>query len=75
MLKKDVPETDLVAIKYSLKKFFPKEAQDHFIQENEVCDFHYPVGYYPEKIKALHLKTTQEFEKKINWNQGAVLDI
>lgn len=65
MLRRDVPEMDLVAMKYSLKKFFPKEAQDHFIEEDKINEFHYPVENYPEKIKTLHLKITQEFEKKL----------
>ncbi|XCI74791.1 MAG: DUF2797 domain-containing protein [Flavobacteriales bacterium] len=65
MLRIEIPDTDLLAMKYYLKKFFPKESQDYFIQEDEITHLHYPVENYPEKIETLHLKATKDFEKKL----------
>ncbi|XOD69434.1 MAG: DUF2797 domain-containing protein [Flavobacteriales bacterium AspAUS03] len=70
MIRKKIPDTDLLAMKYHLKEFFPQETQDHFIQEDDITHLHYPVENYPDKIQILHLKEIKDFEKKLMGIKG-----
>lgn len=74
MLKNEVPEIDLVAIKNEVSKYIPDEAKEYFLKDhNIVTDLEYPVLQYPEKVKSINLSKTPLFEYVLKGIKGQYL--
>jgi hypothetical protein len=62
MLKNDVPQLDLTAIKNHLAQYIPDEAKEYYLKDNtKKLDLEFPVLRYPDKIKSLNLIKTPEY--------------
>jgi len=65
MLKNDIEDADLKEWQQKLRKYIPKEAQEYFIENNEVTQINFPVLKYPEKPKSLQIVKEQNYKGKL----------
>ncbi len=71
MLKNDVPQLNLVAIKDHLAQYIPEEAKEFFLKDNtEMLNLDFPVIQYPEKVKSLNLTKAPNYEGKLMGIKG-----
>ncbi|NIJ43663.1 hypothetical protein FHR24_000102 [Wenyingzhuangia heitensis] len=68
MLKNDVADEDLIAVKKELRQYLPEETKEYYINEDLVLDINYPVENYPLKVSSLNLE-------KENFYQGVLKGI
>ncbi|WP_148781925.1 DUF2797 domain-containing protein [Aquimarina intermedia] len=73
MLKNEVVDEDLNAVKHKLKEFLPEEAQPYFIDNNTETELHFPVLAYPKKVKSLTLEKTPEYTGVLKGIKGQYL--
>jgi hypothetical protein len=66
------PES-LVALRSSLKKYIPEEAQDYFLAHEQVLELNFPVTQYPVKLKSLNLSKTPEYKGVLKGIKGQYL--
>lgn len=72
MLKNDVEEVDLEAVKKKVLKKFAKviEKNEATLIDSKVLDFNYPVEQYPEKVKSLNLDKNPEISGTLKGIKG-----
>jgi len=71
MLKNDVPQLNLVAIKDHLTQYIPQEAKDYILKENDkMLNLNFPVVQYPDKVKSLNLTKTPEYQGRLMGIKG-----
>ncbi|WP_310557258.1 DUF2797 domain-containing protein [Flavobacterium sp.] len=74
MLKNEVPESDLVKERASLKYLIPKEVQEFYdINKNEVTQLYFPVLHYPKKVTSLNLDKLPNYSGKLSGIKGQYL--
>ncbi|MDO6737662.1 DUF2797 domain-containing protein [Wenyingzhuangia sp. 2_MG-2023] len=73
MLKNDVVEEDLIAIKEQLKAYLPEEVQQYYVHEDLVLEFNYPVENYPIKVGSLNLEKENFYQGKLIGVKGQYL--
>lgn len=74
MLQPTLPNVDLRAERASLFDKIPSEAQPYFENyQPDLCELHYPVLQYPNKIQSLNLNNTQSFSGKLMGVKGQYL--
>jgi hypothetical protein len=74
MLKNDVPEVDLRAVRDELEQYIPVEAKEYFIKgDAKPTKMEFPVLQYPEKVKSLNLEKTPEYSGKLKGIKGQYL--
>lgn len=66
MLKNDIANADLIAIKSGLKNLIPLEVQDYFdVNQTQLTVLDFPVLEYPKKIQSLNLEKQSSFFGKL----------
>lgn len=74
MLKNEVPNLDLIAIKQHLAQYIPEEAKTFYLEKNaDRLDLNFPVLQYPDKIKSLNLTKTPEYNGTLMGIKGQYL--
>lgn len=73
MLKNDIIDKDLVALRDRLKQYIPDEARDYFIESNTETNLEFPVNRYPEKPKSLNLIKEHSYTGKLVGIKGQYL--
>jgi len=74
MLKNEVPTTDLLKEKVSLKYLIPKEVQEYYdLNANDLYELHFPVLEYPKKVTSLNLDKSPNFTGKLTGIKGQYL--
>lgn len=62
MLKNQVADKDLTAVRSELREKIPKDYAQYFLDSQQVMDFRYPQLQIPEKIKSLDLNKQAHIE-------------
>ena len=74
MLKNEVPTTDLLKEKVSLKYLIPKEVQEYYdLNANDLYELYFPVLEYPKKVTSLNLDKSPNFTGKLTGIKGQYL--
>lgn len=73
MLKNDVADADLVAVKHQLKEHLPEEVKEYYIADDTVLDLNYPVENYPVKVGSLNLEKENFYEGVLKGVKGQYL--
>ena len=73
MLKNDIKDENLVAVRDHLKQYIPNEALPYFIESNSETNIDFPVVQYPEKVKSLNLDKTPIFKGTLKGIKGQYL--
>ncbi|MGA1226499.1 MAG: DUF2797 domain-containing protein [Tamlana sp.] len=73
MLKNDIIDKDLVALRERLKQYIPDEARDYFIESNTETNLEFPVNRYPEKPKSLNIIKEHSYTGKLVGIKGQYL--
>lgn len=73
MLKNEIDDENLEAVRARLKSYIPKEAMPYFIETNTETHLEFPVLQYPEKPKSLNLDKTPQFEGVLKGIKGQYL--
>lgn len=73
MLKNDIKDENLVAVRDQLKQYIPDEALPYFIESNSETNIDFPVVQYPEKVKSLNLDKTPIFKGTLKGIKGQYL--
>ncbi|NJB81984.1 DUF2797 domain-containing protein [Wenyingzhuangia aestuarii] len=68
MLKNDVADQDLIAVKKELRQYLPEETKEYYVNEDLILELNYPVEEYPTKVGSLNLE-------KENFYQGVLKGI
>ena len=73
MLKNEIDDENLEAVRARLKPYIPEEAMPYFIETNTETHLEFPVLQYPEKPKSLNLDKTPQFEGVLKGIKGQYL--
>jgi hypothetical protein len=73
MLREQVQDIDLSAIKNELIKFIPENLTNFVINDNEIFKIKYPVIAYPHKVNSINLKKVFEFDGVLKGIKGQYL--
>lgn len=74
MLKNEVPEADLLAVRDELFQYIPSEAKEYFLKDNkEALNLDFPVVRYPDKVKSLNLEKTPTYTGVLKGIKGQYL--
>jgi hypothetical protein len=73
MLRNDIEDVDLMAIKNQLAMYIPKEAKDYFLGAREAFHIRFPVHQYPQKPKSLNLKKEGTYQGTLTGIKGQYL--
>lgn len=56
MLKNNIKNVDFKKVRQNLKKYIPDEVKDYYLPDEPICQIHFPVEKYPEKVKSFSFK-------------------
>ena len=73
MLKNEVLEEDLVAVREMLSVYLPDEVQPYYLANQSETPIEYPVLQYPTKIKSLNLSKVSEYTGRLKGVKGQYL--
>jgi len=73
MLKNDLSDKNLIAVKEDLRKYLPDETKQYYVSENEVLELNYPVDLYPSKVSSLNLEKENFYEGVLKGIKGQYL--
>ena len=73
MLKNEVVDADLAAVKASLTGEIDDELQQYIDTDDTVCAIEYPVTQYPEKVKSVGFDKIPEIEGNLAGIKGQYL--
>lgn len=74
MLKNEVQDEDLKAVKDAIIEYIPEEARPYITgPDAEVLELEYPVLQYPNKLKSLNLSKTPDYTGKLKGIKGQYL--
>ncbi len=73
MLKNEVKDEDLKAVRDSLISFIPDEAKDYIIHDNTETEIKFPVLNYPQKLKSLNLSKQPNYKGTLVGIKGQYL--
>ncbi|WP_010134545.1 DUF2797 domain-containing protein [Ochrovirga pacifica] len=73
MLKNDIAEQDLIAVKEQLKAHLPEEVKEFYIADNHVWELNYPVENYPIKVASLNLEKENFYQGTLKGVKGQYL--
>ena len=72
MLKNEVPEADLAAVREEVKQYLPEEVLSYVIEE-AALDLDFPVLRFPDKVKSLNLTKTPSYTGVLKGVKGQYL--
>ncbi len=71
MLKNEVGDFDLVALRAQCKEWLPEEVLPYFsVSTPNIMQLNYPVEQYPQKVKSLNLEKMPEYSGRISGIKG-----
>ena len=73
MLKNEVTQEDLVAVRDKLSVHLPDEVQPYYLANQKETPIEYPVLQYPTKIKSLNLSKVSEYTGLLKGVKGQYL--
>lgn len=73
MLKNDVAEEDLIAVKHQLREHLPEETKEYYVEEDNVLELNFPVEEYPTKVSSLNLEKESFYEGVLKGMKGQYL--
>ena len=73
MLKNEVPDEDLLAIKDKLLPYLPEEVKEYALAQEKEWLLNFPVEQYPVKLKSLNLKKTPNYTGVLKGVKGQYL--
>lgn len=73
MLKNEIEDEDLFAIREKLKTYIPAEAKDYFISSTQETHIKFPVKEYPKKLKSLNLTKQPSYDGVLKGIKGQYL--
>ena len=73
MLKNEVAEANLLAVKQELQNFLPEEVKPFVIEDAELLNLNFPVLEHPLKVKSLNLSKTPDYSGVLKGVKGQYL--
>lgn len=73
MLKNEVAEANLLAVKQELQNFLPEEVKPFVIEDAELLNLNFPVLEHPLKVKSLNLLKTPDYSGVLKGVKGQYL--
>lgn len=73
MLKNNVTDADLTAVKKELKQYIPEETKAYFAEDDDVLELNFPVEVYPTKVSSLNLEKENSYEGILKGIKGQYL--
>jgi hypothetical protein len=73
MLKNEVLEASLLAVKEELLQFLPEVVKPYVVDDAELCHLNFPVLAHPVKVKSLNLSKTPEYSGVLKGVKGQYL--
>ncbi len=73
MLKNEIKDEDLKALKEQLIEHLPQEVKPYIVKNNEETNIQFPVEAYPVKLKSLNLEKSPVYQGKLMGIKGQYL--
>ncbi len=73
MLKNQIVDADLNAVKLEMKELIPPSHQDFYAEKSELISLQYPVESYPLKVKSMKMDKVPSFEGILKGIKGQYL--
>ncbi|MDH5762352.1 MAG: DUF2797 domain-containing protein [Nitrospinota bacterium] len=73
MLKGELDPVDLKEIRSKVSKWFPDDLKQYFLNDQDVCELHYPVVEVPPKIVSHNLDKEPHFRDRLTGIKGQYL--